>query len=322
MRLFSLIVAALLCLEQQSRAEAQAFPTQPIKLVVPFAAGGNTDIVARLMAEKMSDLLGQPVVVENRVGAGGITGSVSVARAEPDGYTILMGTVSTHAIAPSLTRSPLYNPINDFAPISLVANVPNVVVVHPSVPAKTLKELADLIRAEPDKYNFGSPGVGTVGHLAGAWFNTLASAKSQHVPYRGSGPAMNDLVGGKIQFMFDNVPPVIPQVQSGNLRALAIPGPSRVSALPSVETSGEAGFPQFLAYSWNMLLAPAKTPEPILERLSKAAIAAANDPAVRARLIELSTDVVATDRDAARIHLATELAKWKPIIEASGIVQN
>jgi tripartite-type tricarboxylate transporter receptor subunit TctC len=319
-RCIAAALATIVVLAGPASAEAQSFPTRPVTLVVPFAAGGNTDIVARIMAEKMGQLLGQPVVVENQGGAGGAIGSSAVARATADGHTILMGTVSTHAIGPQLTRRPPYDPARDFEPISLVATVPLVVVVHPSVPARTLQELAAVIRANPDRLNYGSPGVGTVGHLAGALFDRLTGGRSVHVPYRGTGPALSDLRGGQVQIMFDNVPPMLPHIQAGAINAVGIPGPNRVSVLPDVQSSVEAGFPDFLAYSWNMLFAPARTPAAVLDRLNQAAVEAARDPAVNARFVALSLDVVGSDRAAARRFVETELARWKPVIEASGAV--
>ena len=298
---------------------AAAFPERPITLVVPFAAGGNTDIVARVIAERMSGTLGQRVVVENVAGAGGMTGSDRVARAAPDGHTILLGTISTHVMAPMISRNPPYDPMAAFAPISTVATSPFIVVVHPSVEARNLTELAALVRTRGERINFGSAGVGTTGNMLGAWFNTLSGGTATHVPYRGSGPAIQDLVAGNIQFLFDTVSATVSQVRGGQLRGLAVTMPQRSELLPDVPTSAEAGMPQFVADVWTVLYAPPATPAPIVERLNAAVRGALAEPSVRGRLAELGNFTLGSTPAHARAFMASETAKWRPIVEASGV---
>jgi len=317
LRIAAALTAAALGASATAHAQ-DAFPSRPVTLVVPFAPGGNTDIVARLVADRMTPLLGQQVVVENRGGAGGALGSTAVARAAPDGYTILMATVSTHAIGPALTRRPAYDPVTDFAPISLLANVPNIVVTTPSLGVRTPAELIAKLKAEPGKYDFGSPGVGSIGHLQGAWFNTLAGVTAEHVPYKGTGQAVQDLIGGTIHIMHDNVPPMLPLIRAGQAVPIMVTTERRIAALPDVPTSAEAGMPTFLSYSWNMLLAPKGTPQPVIDRLHKAALDALGDPGLRSRMSELNLEIVGSTPAAALEHLRAEAAKWRPIVEASG----
>src|SRR5437762_2296200 len=222
-------------------ASAQGYPTRPIRLVVPFPAGGTTDILAREVAQKLTEVLGQAVVVDNRPGAAGNIGSDLVAKSAPDGYTLLMGTVGTHAINPSLYSRMPYDHVKDFAPVILVAGVPNVMEVNPSVPAHTVAEFIAYAKANPGKINFASSGSGTSIHLAGELFKVMTGVQMTHIPYKGSAPALSDLMGGQVQVMFDNLPPSLPQIKAGKLRALAVTSAQRAPALPDVPTVAEAG---------------------------------------------------------------------------------
>ncbi|HTK02210.1 MAG TPA: tripartite tricarboxylate transporter substrate binding protein [Bordetella sp.] len=249
-------------------AQAQTYPDKPINLVVPFPAGGTTDVLARALGQELGKSLGQTVIVENKPGAGSTLGAEFVARSAPDGYTLLMGAVH-HTIATSVYKHLQYDFEKDFAPITTVALVPNVLSVGPRVPAKSVAELIALAKASPGKLTFGSNGVGTGQHLIGAQFEALAGIKLLHVPYKGSGPLTNDLLGGQIDMSFDTVTPVLPHIQSGKLRALAVTTAQRSQALPDVPTMEEAGLKGFDMGTWFGVLAPAQTPKPVLDRLSK-----------------------------------------------------
>ncbi len=295
------------------------FPNRPITIVVPFAAGGSTDIVARLVAQQMSQTIGQQVIVENRAGAGGNIGSRGVATAAPDGHTILMGTISTHALNTAVMKKMPYDPVTDFEPISLLAIVPNVMVVHPSFPAKTVKECIDLLKANPDKYSYASSGIGTPLHLSGELFKTLAGVKMVHVPYRGAGPALNDVVANAVPVMFDNLPSSAQFIRQGTLRGLAILTKERAPTFPDLPTMAESGLPTYETYTWNALFAPAKTPPEIVARLNREANAALADPLVKQRLTDVSATILGSTPEQLRAHVQAELAKWVPIAKAAGI---
>lgn len=297
---------------------AQSYPQRPVKMIVPFAAGGGTDIVARLVAAEMGAALGQPVIVDNRAGAGGSLGSDVVAKSPTDGYTILMATVSTHAINPALYAKLPYDPIRSFAPISLIARVGGVVVVQASSPYKSLRQLADAMRKDPGKLTFGSQGVGGVSHLMGEMFNTQAHVQSTHVPYKGAAPALQDLLAGNIDIVYDTVPALLPHIQSGKLRALAVTTPQRLSNLPETPTSSEAGFPEFLVATWNALLAPANTPQAVVDRLNGAALLALKNPAMRRRMDELSAEAVGSSPAELARFMKDEVKRWAPVVRASG----
>jgi tripartite-type tricarboxylate transporter receptor subunit TctC len=313
------IIAAFVLVSAAVRAE-DGYPSKPIRIVVPFAAGGPTDTVARLMGAKMGELLGQQFVVENRTGAGGNIGADVVAKASPDGYTLLMATVSTHAINPGLYKKMPYDPIRDFAPIGLVGVTPTLLAVHPSVPATNVKSLVAVIRENPGKLTYGSSGLGSILHLCGEEFRALAGELNiVHVPYRGSAPMMADLIGGQISMAFDATPTALPQVQSGAIRAIGAGMATRMHSMPQLPTLQEQGLKGFECYTWNAILAPASTPQPIVDRLSETINETLADPAVSNRLQEVGIDPTpgSTPKRAAAF-IKTELAKWAPIIKASG----
>jgi tripartite-type tricarboxylate transporter receptor subunit TctC len=293
------------------------YPTRPVTLVVPFPAGGSTDLIARLVAAKMVETLGQQVIIENRGGAGGNIGSAAVARAEPDGYTILMGTVATHALNPALYKKMPYDPVADFAPISLLALIPNVLVVNPSFPAKSVKELIDLLKTEPGTYSYASSGNGTPLHLSGELFKSMAGVDMVHVPYKGAGPALVDVMAGHVPIMFDNLPPSLEQIRAGKLRGLAVTTKERAPSIPELPTIAET-LPGYETYSWNALFAPAGTPKPVIDRLNAAALAALADAGVAAKLKDLSATTVGSTPEQLATHVGAELAKWAPIVKASG----
>ncbi|MGK9165389.1 tripartite tricarboxylate transporter substrate binding protein [Inquilinus limosus] len=311
-------LAACLALPAGTAPAADAFPSRPITLVVPFSAGGSTDLIARLVAEKMSADLGQTVIVENKAGAGGNIGAAAVAKADPDGYTILMGTIATHALNPAVMKEMPYDPVKDFAPVSLLVLVPNVLEVHPSLPVKSVQELIALLKSKPGEYSYASSGIGTPLHLSGELFKSLAGVDMVHVPYRGAGPALNDVVAGQVPIMFDNLPSSTSFIKAGTLRALAITTKTRSPSFPDLPTMEEAGVPGYETYTWNALFAPAGTPQPVIDRLNAAALKAVKDPALQPRLAEVSATVVGSTPDELGKHVTAELAKWAPIVEASG----
>jgi len=258
-----------------------AYPEQAIRVIVPFAPGGSTDIVARIVTQRMSTELGQPMVVENRGGAGGAIGAAEAARANPDGYTLSIATVSTLAVNSACRPNDLsYNPLTDFLPITNFANVPNVIEVHPSFPAQTFKEFVQVLKDNPGKYAHGSSGTCSILHLFGEAFKMSTATDAIHVPYKGSGPAVADTVGGQINIMFDNLPSSMTQIRAGNLRAMAIAWPQRLDALPDVPTLAEEGYPELNRPAWYGLLAPKGTAPEIITTLRNAAVRALQDPAV------------------------------------------
>lgn len=316
---YRLGVWLLAALGLTSAATAQeAYPNRPIRLVVPFAAAGPTDIIARLVAAKMSESLGQQVVIDNRGGAGGNLGSDIVAKSPPDGYTLLMGTVATHAINSALYPKMPYDPLADFAPISLLVIVPGVLMIHPSVPAKTLAEFIAVLKAHPGEFSYASSGNGTPLHLSGELFKTMAGVDMVHVPYRGSGPALIDALAGQVLVMFDLLPSSLPYIKDGKLRALAVTTLTRAAELPEVPTMNEAGLKDYETYTWNALFAPANTPARIVTVLNRAANQAVADPGTRQKLVDLNAEVVGSTPDQLAEHVKRELAKWTPVVKSSG----
>jgi tripartite-type tricarboxylate transporter receptor subunit TctC len=310
-------VSALGCTAANAQEQ---YPSRPVRVVVSFAAGGPTDIVGRVMSAKMSELLNQQFVVENRTGAGGNTGAAEVAKAPADGYTLLVATVSTHAINPGLYKKIPYDAMKDFAPIGQVGVTPIMLVVHSSIPATDVKSLVELVKTNPDKYTYGSSGVGSILHLCGEQFKTLAGGlKITHVPYRGSSQLMKDLVGGQISMAFDATPSAGPQVESGAIRALGGGMAERLRTLPNLPTMQEQGMKGYECYTWNALLAPAGTPQPIIDRLAATVQKAMQDSAVIKRLQDVGVDPTpGRGPKETTAFIKAELAKWAPIIKASG----
>jgi tripartite-type tricarboxylate transporter receptor subunit TctC len=267
-----------------------AWPNKPIRYIVPFAPGGTTDILARMVSDKLGAALGQTVVVENKAGQGGSIGAAELARAAPDGYTIGGGTISSHAINATLYSKLSYDPVTSFAPITLYATQPNVLLVHPSVPANNLAEFIRLLKASPDKHSFGSAGSGTSQHISGELFKTMAGVSMQHVPYRGSGPMMTDLLGGNLLVAVDNIATAIPHMKTGRLRALAVTTAARSSAAPEVPTMAESGLAGYELSSWQAVFAPAGTPQPIVDRLYTEIAKILKAPDIQKRFADLGLD--------------------------------
>jgi tripartite-type tricarboxylate transporter receptor subunit TctC len=312
-------VAALAIATACGPALAQSnWPTKPIKIIVPFPPGQASDTIARIVGERMSKSLGQPVVIDNIPGAGGNIGSDRGAKAEPDGYTLTMATAALPISALVYKKLP-FNPAKDFAPVTQMTITPLVLITGANVPAKSVKDLVDLAKKSPGKVTFASSGPGTSHQLSGELFKTLAGIDILHVPYKGSAPAHIDLMSGTVDLMFDNIVPVTPHIKSGKLKALAVTTKTRASTLPEVPTMAEAGFPDFEAVAWFGLLAPAATPKPIVERLNREAVAALNSPDIKARLTDMGATVVANKPEEFAAFFAREFAKWKPIVERSKI---
>jgi tripartite-type tricarboxylate transporter receptor subunit TctC len=284
-------VMALVAAPCIAQAPASSWPNKPIRYIVNFAPGGTTDILARTIGERLGAALGQPIVVENKPGQGGSIGAAELARAAPDGYTIGAGTISSHAINATLYDKLSYDPLTSFAPITLYATQPNVLLVHPSVPAKNVRELIALLKASPNKYSFGSAGNGTSQHLSGELFKAMAGVNMQHIPYRGSGQMMPELLGGTLLVAFDNIATAIPHVNAGKLRALAVTSVTRSVVAPDVPTMAESGLPGYDISSWQAVFAPAGTPAPIVERLYTEIARILKTPDIQKRLSDLGLNV-------------------------------
>ncbi|MFZ4761069.1 MAG: tripartite tricarboxylate transporter substrate binding protein, partial [Burkholderiaceae bacterium] len=297
------------------------YPDKPIRLVVPFSVGGGTDVVARVVAKALSDRLGQPIIVENRAGAGSTIGTGQVAKSAADGYTLLFASAS-HAFSPTVYRKLAYSQ-DDFAAIAVVNTTPLLLAAHPSVPAKNLREFLALLKANPGKYNYGSSGKGTTLHMAAELFNTMAGVDVVHVPYKGEAPAMTDLLGGQIAFMVNQASSVVPLIKSGKLNGLGVTTPKRLATAPEIPTIAEAGVPGFAAYGWNVILAPKGTPREVITLLNRQINAVIASPEVKAKFDELGLDVLdPTTPDSATAFVAAETAKWAPIIRAAGVQED
>jgi tripartite-type tricarboxylate transporter receptor subunit TctC len=323
LRLSAAAGAAIIATFALAGARVQAaddYPSRPVRMIIPFAAGGPTDIVGRIMAAKMGELLRQQFVVEDKGGAGGNIGADAVAKADPDGYTVLMATVSTQAINPGLYKHMPYDPVRDFAPLGRVGVTPTLLLVNPSLPATDVKSLVALLKANPGKYSYGSSGVGSILHLCGEEFKAAAGGLDiVHVPYKGSAPMDTDLMGGQIAMAFDATPTALPLAQSGKLRALGAGMAKRLAALPDLPTLQEQGLPGYECYTWNVIIAPAGTPQPVVDKLNVAINKSLADPAVSGSLHNAGIDPTPGSTPSTTADfIKTELAKWAPIIKASG----
>ena len=299
-------------------ALAQAYPTKPVTIIVPFAAGGTTDILARIIGQALTAELGQSVVVDNRAGAGGNIGGQAAAKATPDGHTLFMGTVGTHAINASLYKKMPFDPVKDFAPLTRVANVPNLLVANPAQPYKSVKDLIAYAKANPGKVNFGSSGNGSSIHLSGELFKSLAKVDMQHVPYKGSAPAVTDLLGNQIGIMFDNMPSAIQHVRSGKLVPLAVTTAKRSPELPNVPTIAEAGVPRYEATSWFGMFAPAGTPAPVLAKLNAAIVKVLGQPDVKKKINEQGAEDYSETPEQFAAFIQAESVKWGKVVKESG----
>ena len=300
--------------------QAADYPSRPIKLVVPFAAGGSTDIVARLVAEYAGRDLKQTIVVENKAGAGGSMGMEQVARSTPDGYTIGMATMSTHGSNPAVYRKMNYDPIKDFAPVANVLAVPSILAINPNLPAQNMAEFVALAKKAPaDRYSFASPGVGSLGHVNIENFMMLSGIKLLHVPYRGAGPALNDVMGGQVDAITDNLSSTLPQVKGGKLRALAVLGAQRSPLLPDVPTYIELGYPDMGTGGWFGLVAPAGTPKEVIDRLNQAVRAAMQDPEFRKKAEDVGGTLMPTSPQEFQVQIEQALARYAKVAKAANI---
>ena len=312
---------ALPLLPQAARAQAWT-PARPLRLVVPFPPGGATDVVARVLAERMQEKLGQPVTVENRTGAGGNVGVENVVRSAPDGYSILMGTTGTLTINPHLYTNMGFNPATDLTGISMAFATDHVLIVHPSVAAQTAQEFIALVRAQPGRLSYGSGGNGSSTHLVPELFKLVAGLDMQHVPYRGSAPALNDTVAGNVQVMLDQLPSALPMIQAGRVRALAVTGPRRSRLLPDLPTMVELGLPQAEATSWGAVMGPAGLPAPVVDRLNTVIREALAEPGVQQRLAAAGADAVVSTPAELAATMRSETEKWGRVVREARITVN
>lgn len=299
-------------------ATTPKYPVKPLRLVTGSAPGGGSDLVARVLAEKLSERFGQPVIVDNRAGAGGVIGADVVAKANPDGYTMLINTGSAIAVNPALQSLP-YDVKRDFTPVMQVSRAPFVLAVHPALPAKSVQELIVLAKANPKKFSYASSGIGAVSHLAMELFKSMTGVNVVHVPYRGSSPAAVDLIAGQVQLAMNNIVPTLPHVKSGRLRALGVSGPLRSHVLPDVPTVAQAGVPGYEAMQWYGVLLPAKVPQPIAAFLYNEISAVLQIPVVRTRLTEEGGDVVGSTPQQFAAYIEQETAKWAKVVKAAGV---
>jgi tripartite-type tricarboxylate transporter receptor subunit TctC len=313
-RLLTLVTFALL----PAIAVAEDFPSKPIRLIVPFPPGGPNDIIARVVGLRMSEIVKQPVVIDNRGGQAGVLGTDAVAKASPDGYTIAITSASSLAITPSMEKI-AYDPQKDLAPVTLVAEVPEMLVVASNVPANNMAELVALAKAQPGKLNFASAGIGGLPHLAGELFKLTAKIDIVHVPYRGAAPAINDLLGQQVQMTFLDLPVILPQIKAGNLRPIALGARSRSPLAPDVPTTAEVGMPDVLAENWYGMVAPAGTPRPIVEKLNRVTTEAMADPAVKQKLADQGLTLVPQTPEQFRDYIASESVKWAKVIKDAGV---
>jgi tripartite-type tricarboxylate transporter receptor subunit TctC len=314
--LSAMLVAALLATPQ---AAAQSFPTKPVRIVVPFAPGGNVDINARAVAPGMREALGHTVIVDNRAGAGGMIGAEHVAKAAADGHTLLMASNSVYSVAPSVYSKPLYDPLRDFVAVSMLTSVPFVLVIHPSVPAKTFKEFVAIVKANPKKMTLANAGVGTSNHLVGELIQMQVGTRMPAIPYKGSGPALVDLMGGQVDAHVDQLTASMGHIRSGRIRAIAVTTNKRSAQLPDVPTLAEQGLKGFDATTATGLLAPANTPREIVERLNAAAVKAVQDTAVRTRFAELGAETIGSPASHFAAYIKEDFAKWAKVVKQSGI---
>ena len=320
--LLKTLFALLPCLALAAPVSAQTYPYKPIRFIIPLAPGGSVDIAARLLAQELSVALGQPVTADNRAGGGGNIGAEMAARAAPDGYTMVMGSSSNFGVNPSLYRNLPFDPIKDFEAVSLVSLAPNTLVVHPGIPARTVKELVALAKARPGSLNFASSGTGGSPHLAGELFKLVTETDVTHIAYKGTGQAMNDLLSGQVQMSFGTVLALLPQIKAGKLRALAVTVRKRVSALPDVPTMAESGYPGIETTAWNGVLVPAKTSGAIINRLSSDIARILSTPEMRQRFEAQGAEATPSSPAEFGQFIRDEIEKWGKVVKAAGLTAN
>ena len=313
------IAGAALAAVLATGVAAQQYPSKPIRLMVPFPPGGSTDIVARIVAQKLGAQLGQQLVIENRGGAGGTLGTAVVAKATADGYNLVVGTTSTHVVAPSVYQKLDYDPVKDFAPISLMAVTPYLLVVNPNVPAKSLKDLVELMRSQPGKLNYASAGVGSTTHLAMEMLKGASKTYALHIPYNGNGPAGTAVIAGQVEILFGSLPAVLPHAKSGRVRALAVGTPKRSPSLPDVATVSESGYPGFDASLWLALMAPAGTPAPVIERLNREVIAAVSSKETAETLDKNGAEPLTSTPAELAAMIKDGVAKYAKVVKDAGV---
>ncbi len=313
-------IALALCLALgfALEAAAQAYPAKPIRFIVPFPPGGSADILARAIGQKAGEGLGQSLIIENRPGAGTAIGAEALAKSAPDGYAIMIGTVSSHAINPALNPKLPFDPVKDFTPVSLVASIPFAMIVHPSVPAKTVEEFVALARAKPGTLNYSSAGSGTSNHLAGELLKSMAGIDIVHVPYKGSAPALNDLISGQVALMFDLVLTAAPHVKSGAVRGLAVTSAKRSSVLPDLPTVAES-IPGYEVSAWFGIFAPAGVPQPVVQRLNAEFVKALREPDLRQRLASQGAEPITSTPEEFAAYLRSEIDKWAKVVKVAGM---
>ncbi len=301
------------------QVHAQAYPNKPIRLIVPFPPGGGNDVIARVISQKLGERLGQQVVVDNKAGANGIVGLQALMQSPPDGYTIAVGAAGPLAVNPSLYDKLPYDPVKDFSPITNMVNYPLLLVTHPSVPAKNTQELIALAKAKPGQLYFASPGSGNSGHLAGELFNSMARVNTVHVPYKGQGPALSDLISGQVQMLYSSIPSVVNQVKTGQLNAIAVGSAKRVPSLPNIPTIAESGVPGYEAYSWVGMLAPAKTPKEIVNRLNAEIVDILKQKDVAEKLNQQGALPVGDTPEQFGAYIKVEIEKWGAVVRSANI---
>jgi len=315
----AVVIVSVVLAAMPPLATAQAYPAKPIRWISPWPAGGANDIFSRAIGQKIGESLGQQVLVDNRPGAAGTIGSDIAAKAPADGYTLVMGSSPTHAIAPALYPALPYDPLRDFSAVTLVGSVPNVLVLHPSVPAKTVKEFIAVAKARPGKLNFASTGNGTSQHLSAELFKFMAGLDMVHIPYKGTAPALTELVAGQVDLAFENMPALIPHIQAGRLRALAVTTTKRSAVMPELPTIAEAALPGYDASVWFGVFAPAGTPRPVIDRLHGEILKALQTQDLKSRMIAMGTDVSGMGPDDFSAYVRKEIPKWANLVKAAGV---
>ena len=314
--LVAMFAAALM---QSIPSHAQSYPSKPIRLIVPFPPGGGNDILARTISQRLTESIGQQVVIDNRGGAGGNIGAETAAHAVADGYTLFLGGVGSHGTNPGLQAKLQYDPVRDFAPITLIAAAPLVVVVHPSLPAKSVNELIQYAEAHANQINFASSGTGSIAHLAPEMFMAMAKIRMTHIPYKGTGPALTDLLGGQVQLMMNSAVSMLPQLRNGKLRAIALTGTHRLAALPELRTIGESGLPGYDVASWYGILAPAKTVRPIVDKLNREIVTIVRSSELREKLARDGAEAVGNSPEEFASYIKREVSRWAVVIREAGI---